>query len=135
MLVRQVIGQLELVEGDNFLHPLLPGSRTVGVDVHSLRHLGVRLPRDDPTAERKNLALILITASTSSSPSAHFLLEIEKQNQQKIRGLAVSPVVELVAEIVGSNDVEEQDVLRLRVKPRHSKLHLREHLPANVELG
>ena len=89
MLVRQVVGELQLVEGDHLLHPLLSCRRAVRVDVHPLRHLGIGLPCHDP-----------------------------------------STVVELVAEVVGRDDVEEEDVLRLRVQPRHAELHLREHLPA-----
>ena len=54
MLVREVIGELELVEGDNLLHPLLPTGRTVRVDVHPLRHLGVRLPCHDPPTKIKS---------------------------------------------------------------------------------
>ena len=52
VLVGDVVGQLELVEGDHLLHPLLPGGRTVGVDVHPLWHLGVRLPGNDPPTEK-----------------------------------------------------------------------------------
>ena len=52
MLVGDVVGQLELVEGDHLLHPLLPGGRAVWVDVHSLWHLGVRLPGNDPPTEK-----------------------------------------------------------------------------------
>ena len=48
VLVGDVVGQLELVEGDHLLHPLLPGGRTVRVDVHPLWHLGVRLSSNDP---------------------------------------------------------------------------------------
>ena len=48
MLVGQVVGELELVEGDNLLHPLLAGGRTVRMDVHPLGHLGVRLARHNP---------------------------------------------------------------------------------------
>ena len=50
MFVGDVVGQLELVEADHFLHPLLSGGRAVGVDVHALRHLWVRLARNDPAA-------------------------------------------------------------------------------------
>ena len=50
MLVGQVVGELELVEGDNLLHPLLAGGRTVRMDVHPLGHLGVRLARHNPPA-------------------------------------------------------------------------------------
>ena len=48
VLVGQVVGELELVEGDNLLHPLLAGGRTVRMDVHPLGHLGVRLARHNP---------------------------------------------------------------------------------------
>ena len=58
MLVGDVVGQLELVEGDHLLHPLLPGGRTVRVDVHPLWHLGVRLPSHDPPTEKRNLILL-----------------------------------------------------------------------------
>ena len=92
MLVRQVVGELQLVEGDHLLHPLLSSCGAVRVDVHPLRHLRVGLPCHDP-----------------------------------------STVVELVAEVVGRDDVEEEDVLRLRVQPRHAELHLREHLPAQEQ--
>ena len=54
MLVRQVVGQLELVEGDHLLHPLLPCRRAVRVDVHALWHLRVGLARDDPLAARNS---------------------------------------------------------------------------------
>ena len=56
MLVRQIVGQLQLVEGDNLLHPLLPRGGAVRVDVHSLRHLGVRLARNQPSTEIKALS-------------------------------------------------------------------------------
>ena len=88
MLVGQVVGELELVEGDNLLHPLLAGGRTVRMDVHPLGHLGVRLARHNPPA-----------------------------------------VVELVAEVVGGHDVEEEDVLGLGVEAGQAELHLGKHLP------
>ena len=52
VLVGDVVGQLELVEGDHLLHPLLPRGRAVRVDVHPLWHLGVRLPGNDPPTEK-----------------------------------------------------------------------------------
>ena len=58
MLIRDVVGELELVEGDDLLHPLLPRGRAVRVDVHALRHLGVGLARDDPLAAR-NLGMFV----------------------------------------------------------------------------
>ena len=51
MLVGDVVGELELVEGDDLLHPLLPRRRAVRVDVHALRHLRVGLARHHPPAE------------------------------------------------------------------------------------
>ena len=54
VLVGDVVGQLKLVKGHNFLHPLLAGRRAVRVDVHSLGHLRVGLPGHDPPAASKN---------------------------------------------------------------------------------
>ena len=51
VLVGDVVGELELVEGDDFLHPLLSGRRAVRVDVHALRHLRVGLAGNHPSAE------------------------------------------------------------------------------------
>ena len=53
MLVRDVVGEFEFVEGDNFLHPGLAGGGTVRVDVHSLRHLRIRLPGHYPPARNR----------------------------------------------------------------------------------
>ena len=50
MLVRKVVGELEFMKGDDLLHPLLPGGGAVRMDVHPLRHLGVRLPGHYPSA-------------------------------------------------------------------------------------
>ena len=50
VLVADVVGQLELVEGDHLLHPLLAGGRAVRVDIHALRHLRVSLAGDHPAA-------------------------------------------------------------------------------------
>ena len=54
MFVWYVVGKFQFMKTDNFLHPLLPSGGTVRVDVHPLRHLGVRLPRHDPPAENRN---------------------------------------------------------------------------------
>ena len=51
MFIRYIVGELEFMEGDDLLHPLLPGGGAVRVDVHPLRHLGVRLPGHYPSAE------------------------------------------------------------------------------------
>lgn len=50
VLVTDVVRQLQLVEGDHLLHPLLTGRGGVGVDVHPLGHLGVRLASHHPAA-------------------------------------------------------------------------------------
>ena len=50
MLVGYVVGELQFVERNNFLHPLLAGGRAVGVNVHPLGHLRVRLARHYPPA-------------------------------------------------------------------------------------
>lgn len=39
------------------------------------------------------------------------------------------PVVELVSVVIRGHDVQQQDVLGLRVQSGNSELHLREHLP------
>ena len=90
VLVREVVGELELVEGDDLLHPLLPGGRTVRMDVHALWHFRVRFARYNPPA-----------------------------------------VVELVAKIIGRHNIQEEDVLGLRVEAGQPELHLGKHLPAN----
>ena len=74
MFVGYVVGEFEFVEGDNFLHPLFSSCGTVGVNVHPLGHLRVRLASHDPSA-----------------------------------------VVELVAKVVSSHHVQQQDVLGLGV--------------------
>ena len=53
MLVRKVVGELEFMEGDDLLHPLLPGGGAVRVDVHPLRHLSIGLSGHYPSAEQE----------------------------------------------------------------------------------
>ncbi len=43
--------------------------------------------------------------------------------------LASVPVVELVSEVVGRDDVEQKNVFGLGVESRHAELQLRKHLP------
>lgn len=57
MLVRDVVGEFELMKGHYFLHPLLPRRRRVRVDVHPLGHLRVRLPRNHPPAVKSKTSL------------------------------------------------------------------------------
>lgn len=58
VLVTDVVRQLQLVEGDHFLHPLLAGGRAVRMDVHPFRHLRVGFPSDHPTTDNnKNINL------------------------------------------------------------------------------
>ena len=49
VLVRNIVGQLELVEGDDLAHPLLASRRGVRMDVHALGHFRVGLSRDHPS--------------------------------------------------------------------------------------
>ena len=49
MLVGDVVGDFEFVERRHLRHPLLPGGRRVGMDVHSLRHLGIGFSRHHPS--------------------------------------------------------------------------------------
>jgi len=48
VFVGDVVGELELMKRHGSAHPLITGQRGVRVDVHSLRHLGVRLTGHDP---------------------------------------------------------------------------------------
>ena len=58
VLVGNVVGQLELVERDDFLHPLLASRRTVRVDVHPLGHLRIGFASHHPsTKSKKNTEL------------------------------------------------------------------------------
>ena len=50
MFIGYIVGEFKFMEGDGLVHPLLPGGGAVGVDVHPLRHLRVRLPRHNPGA-------------------------------------------------------------------------------------
>lgn len=48
VVIQQVVGQLELVEGHDLLHPLCTFGRRVRVVVHSAWSGGVRLPGHQP---------------------------------------------------------------------------------------
>ena len=74
MLVGDVVGELELVEGDDLLHPLLPRRRAVRVDVHALRHLRVGLAGNHPSAAgRKEMSAPMITRLRIPPPPPHLL--------------------------------------------------------------
>lgn len=59
VLVGYVVGDLELVERDDLLHPLLPSGGRVGVDVHPLGHLRVGLSRHHPPAVVELVAAVV----------------------------------------------------------------------------
>lgn len=88
MLVRDIVGQLEFMKSNRLCHPLLSRSRTVRVNIHSLGHLGVGLPRYHPTR-----------------------------------------IMELVAAVVRSDDIHQQDIFSLFIKPIYSDFKRREHSP------
>jgi len=48
VFVGDVVSKLQLVKRHGSAHPLIAGQRGVRMDVHSLRHLGVRLTGHDP---------------------------------------------------------------------------------------
>lgn len=48
VVVQQVVGEFEFVEGDDLLHPLGAFGRRVRVVVHPARRGGVRLARHQP---------------------------------------------------------------------------------------
>ena len=53
MLVGDVVGEFQLVEGDDLLHPLLAGRGAVRMDVHPLWHFRIRFTRYHPSAAEK----------------------------------------------------------------------------------
>lgn len=59
VLVRNVVGEFQFVESDNFGHPLFPSSRTVRVNVHSLRHFRISLSCHHPPGIVKFIATVI----------------------------------------------------------------------------
>lgn len=55
VLVRDVVGQFQFMEGNDFLHPLLARCWTVGMDVHSLGHFGIGFAGHHPTTTTDKL--------------------------------------------------------------------------------
>lgn len=55
VFVRYVIGQLQFVERNDFLHPLLSGRWRIRMYVHSFRHFRIRFSGHHPTAAGKKL--------------------------------------------------------------------------------
>lgn len=76
MFVRNVVGEFQFVESDNFGHPLFPGSRAVWVNVHSLWHFRVSLTRHHPPRIMKFISTVI------SSYNVH---------QQDIFGFFIQP--------------------------------------------
>lgn len=75
MFVADVVRQLQLVEGDDLLHPLLARGGGVRMDVHPLRHLRVRLAGDHPPApgtEGTHIVLVLGEAYQLFYDSVHY---------------------------------------------------------------
>lgn len=59
VLVRDVIGQFQLMEGDHFLHPLFPRAWGVGVDIHSFGHFWVGFSCHHPAAVVKFVSTVI----------------------------------------------------------------------------
>lgn len=59
MFVRYIVRQFEFMKGHSFGHPLLPGSRTVRVDVHSFGHFWIGLSSDHPTGVVKLVSEVI----------------------------------------------------------------------------
>lgn len=59
MFVRNVVGEFQFVESDNFGHPLFPSSRAVWVNVHSLRHFRISLSCYHPPGIVKFIATVI----------------------------------------------------------------------------
>lgn len=68
VLITNVVRQFQLVERDDFLHPLLARRRRVGVDVHALGHFRIGLARHHPsTAKQKQLSALSHHATTTAT--------------------------------------------------------------------
>lgn len=93
VFIGYVIGKFELVEGDDFGHPLLAGCRRIGMYVHPFGHFGIGFPGHHPPA-----------------------------------------VVELVATVIGCDDVHQQDVLGLLVQTGHADFVRWKYPPVNGKI-
>ena len=60
VVVQEVVGELELVEADDLLHPLSAFSWGIRVDVDPTRHVGVRLARHHPGGRVEGVAVALV---------------------------------------------------------------------------
>ena len=49
MFVADVVGELQFVKRDDFLHPLFAGGWAVGMDVHAFWHFRISFPGDHPS--------------------------------------------------------------------------------------
>lgn len=59
MLVQNVIGEFEFMEGHRLAHPLPPLGWTVRVDVHAFGHFWVSLPRHHPAGAVKLVTVVV----------------------------------------------------------------------------
>lgn len=59
MLVQNVIGEFEFMEGNWLSHPLLSLGWTVRVDVHAFGHLWISLARHHPAGVVKLVAVVV----------------------------------------------------------------------------
>lgn len=48
ILIQLIVGQLQLVEGHNLLHPIGAGRRRIGMDMYSRRRYGICFASDHP---------------------------------------------------------------------------------------
>lgn len=75
--VQVVVGQLQLLEGDELPHPVRAGGRRVRVDVEPAGHGGLCLPGHRPGSQQHSRT---VTPWTSADVSFFFLLSVLNVN-------------------------------------------------------
>ena len=75
LFVWDVVCQLQFVKWDNFLHPLFPRGRGIGMNVHSLWHFRISFAGNYPPTENKKNSKIKNQKSTETlkHSKSHFL--------------------------------------------------------------
>lgn len=61
--VEEIVGQLQLIEGDDLLHPLDAFGWRVWMDVNTSRHLRIGLSSNDPAGVVEAVAISFVVTS------------------------------------------------------------------------
>ena len=64
MLVGYIVGEVQFMKRNYFLHPLFTSSRGIRVNIHPLGHFRVRFPGDNPSTENMMLEVCFAESST-----------------------------------------------------------------------